>query len=455
MRCLLWTTLLSASISFSQGHLSEKQIQQAAALRDTAIKESQAYDIVESLVVEVGPRMAGTEADARAVIWAENKLNELGFDKVWKEEVRFPSWKRGQEVCEIVQPYPQPLMVTALGGSIGTSEEGLTAAVVEVASLEALKEIDPSKVKDKVVFISNRMERTRIGTGYGSAVGARVHGASVAAEKGALAVVIRSIGTDDHRLPHTGLQRYADGVRKIPAAALSNPDADLLQLALKRAPVTIKLTLGCSESGEAVSHNVIGEMTGREKPEELILLAAHLDSWDLGTGAVDDGVGVAVVTETARLIGQLKQRPRRTIRVVLYANEEQGIWGGRAYASQHQDDVKNHLIAAESDFGAGAIWAFATKVDPAADETMAQIAAVLEPLQIQAVVEDAYGGADIGPLMKLGVPVVSLMQDGTHYFDIHHTADDTLDKIDPATLNQNVAAYVVFTYLAAEADIRF
>lgn len=434
---------------------TEDVIANAANLREQAQSTQGGYEIVESLTVEVGPRMAGTPGDAAAVKWAVAKFKELNFDKVWTEPVTFPRWERGEERAEVVSPYPQELLVTALGYTVGTPNEGLTAEVVEVPSLAALTTTAPEEVAGKIVFINNSMQRTKDGSGYGKAVIARASGAAEAAKLGAAAVVIRSIGTDSHRFPHTGVMRYQDQVARIPAAALSNPDANQLELMLDRGPVTLRLTLTARDLGTATSANVIGEITGRERPEEVVIIGAHLDSWDLGTGALDDGAGVGITMEAARLIGQLDQHPRRTIRVVLYANEESGLYGARAYAEQHENDLENHIIGAESDFGADLIYAFLARVDPASQPVIDAISEQLAPLGIAYAGTQAYGGPDLSPMRERGMPVATLAQDGTDYFDYHHTADDTLDKIDPKKLQQNVAAYAVFAYLAAETPVQF
>lgn len=436
--------------------LSQEALTTAAKLRDEALKGNGAYEIVESLTTEVGPRRAGTPADRAAVAWGVAKLNELGFDKVWTDPVTFPFWIRGEESCEVVSPFPQPLHITALGNSVGTPDEGIQAEVVLVPDFEALASMDQTKVDGKIVFINNRMERTRTGQGYGVAVIARRSGASASAKLGAVAVLIRSIGTDSHRFPHTGVMRYQDAIAKIPAAALSNPDANLLERMIGRGkPVTVKLTLSSRSGGTKVTHNVIGEIKGSSRPDEVVLLGAHLDSWDLGTGALDDGAGVGIVTEAARLIGTLPRRPARTIRVVLFGNEEEGLYGARAYAEKYGDAVGKHIIGAESDFGADKIWSFMPNVDENALPIMRQIHSVLEPLGVEMGPNTGWGGPDMGPMRQLGMPVATLFQDGTDYFDYHHTADDTLDKIDPANMRQNVAAYVAFAYLCAESPVMF
>jgi Zn-dependent M28 family amino/carboxypeptidase len=263
---------------------------------------------------------------------------------------------------------------------------------------------------------------------------------------------MRSAGTDSHRNPHTGITRFEEGLTPIPAAALGAPDAaQLARLIALGKPVRVRVALDCGWTGTATSYNVIGEMRGRSKPDEVVLIGGHLDSWDLGTGAIDDGAGVAIAMGAGKLIGDMKQRPARTIRVVAFANEEQGLHGGRAYLAKHVADVRKHQIAAESDFGAGRIYAFSSGAPDYAKDAVKQIADVLAPLGIAFTPGEGGPGPDIGPFAGEGMAWAALRQDGTDYFDYHHTPDDTLDKIDPKALAQNVAAYAVFAYLAADA----
>jgi carboxypeptidase Q len=425
---------------------------QAATLRERAMAGSGAWDLVESITTEVGPRMAGSGGDARAVAWARAKFDALGFDQVRVEAVTFPVWRRGREHAEVLAPFPQPLALTTLGGSIGTGG-ALEAEVVEFATLQALVDAPAEAARGRIAYISNRMERFRDGRGYGPAVGARGKGAVEAARKGARAVLIRSIGTDRDRLPHTGTMRYEDGVARIPAAALSNPDADLLSNMLKRGqPVRLRLEIEAGMQGEYTSHNVIGEITGRSRPEEVVLIGGHLDSWDLGTGAIDDGAGVAITMAAGALIGALPERPARTVRVVAFANEEQGLYGGKAYAAAHAGEVAQHVIAAESDFGAGRIYGFNSNAPAHARNALQQIAAALEPLGIDWYAAKGGAGPDIGPMAQQGMTWAWLGQDGSDYFDWHHTANDTLDKVDAKALDQQVAAYAVFAWLTAQAE---
>lgn len=423
-------------------------------LQQQALNSTLSYNIVESLTVEVGPRLAGGPQDLVAVKWAEDKLNSLGFDKVYKEPVQVPAWRRGTAKASTISPYPQPIVITALGGSIATPKEGLTAPLIRFPSLKELEAASSDDVKGKIVFIDHITPRFKTGKGYGLTVGGRSKGAVAAAKKEAVAIVIRSIGTDHDRMAHTGMMRYQEGVAKIPAAAMSNPDADLIGLMLKRDPnVVMNLQIEAENFGYATSYNVIGEVTGSSKPEEIVLIGAHLDSWDEGTGAIDDGAGVAIVTTAGHLIAQLPTKPARTVRVVLYAAEEMGLVGGKSYAKAHQGELDKHYIAAESDFGAGKIYQIDFKVAEKAFDVLLQHSESMQNNGVALGNNKASGGPDVSMLPSYGVPVASLRQDGTDYFDYHHTPNDTLDKIDPAALAQNAAAYAQFAYLMAQSEI--
>lgn len=451
------TALISASMLFlaacdqSEPYFSQDEINTAVNLRQQALENNQAYTLLESLTTEVGPRMAGSTGDAKAVSWAVAKFEELGFDKVYTEPVTVPIWIRGDARGEIIAPYPQPMHITSLGHSVGTPDGGIEAEIIHFANLEALQNAPDGVAEGKIVFISKQMERSQNGSGYGQAVPARSNGAVEAAKKGAIGILIRSIGTDNHRVPHTGMMRYDDEVTKIPAAALSNPDADLLLRQVERGEaVTVAFSLDNAFDGEIVTYNVVGEITGSVAPEEIIIIGGHLDSWDLGTGTIDDGAGVSITMAAGKIIADLPQAPRRTIRVIAFAAEEIGLYGGRAYAEAHKDEIDNIIIGAESDFGADRVYAFATNVREQGLPAMAEIADVLAPLGIEHKGNTGGPGPDIIHLNGAGMSVASLYQDGTRYFDLHHTADDTLDKVDPVQLTQNVAAYTVFTYLMAQ-----
>ena len=431
----------------AQTRIPEQAVDTATQLRETALASDLGYRITESLTTEVGPRLAGSEADARAVEWAKAKFEALGYDKVWLEPVTFPKWVRRSESGQVVGRHAQPLTLTALGGSPGGTVE---AEVVRFADLAALQAAPAGSLAGKIAYA---MERARDGSGYGPGSRVRSGGPSAAIRAGAAGYLMRSAGTDSHRNPHTGITRFDDGLEPIPAAALSVPDADQLTrlLALGK-PVTVRMALDCGWDGEATSHNVIGEITGSSRPQEVVLIGGHLDSWDLGTGAVDDGAGVGLTMAAGKLIGDLPTAPARTIRVVAFANEEQGLWGGKAYAEKYAEEVRRHQIAAESDFGAGRIYAISTGAPEYAQDAVKQIAEVLAPLGIEYAGDAGGPGPDISPFAAQGLAWARLAQDGSDYFDLHHTPDDTFDKIDPAALAQNVAAYAVFAYLAASAE---
>ncbi len=430
--------------------IPDQAMRAAPALRQTALDSELGYRITESLTTEIGPRLAGSEADARAVAWAKAKFTELGYDKVWTEPVTFPKWERRSESARVVGINDQPLVLTALGGSPGGTVE---AEVVRFDSLAALEAVAAGSLQGKIAFIDHKMERSRDGNGYGGGSRVRSRGPSAAIRAGAVGYVMRSAGTDSHRAPHTGITRFDEGLTPIPSAALSAPDADQLTrlLALGR-PIRLNVTLDCGWNGEATSHNVIGEMTGSSLPDEVVVIGGHLDSWDAGTGAVDDGAGVGITMAAGKLIGDLKQRPARTVRVIAFANEEQGLHGGYAYAKAHEKSIPKHLIGAESDFGAGRIYAFDTSAPAHAEAAARQIADALAPLGIAYTPGEGGPGPDLIPIAGKGMAWATLHQDGTDYFDLHHTPDDTFDKIDPQALAQNVAAYAVFAYLAAAAE---
>lgn len=412
---------------------------QVARLRDAALSDDIAWEIVEGLTTEVGPRLAGSPAEARARAWAVAKLKTLGFANVRVETFDVPYWVRGEEKAWITAPFPQPLVVTALGNSGATPAAGIEAAVIAFDSVDALVAAPDTAVRGKIVFIDHAMPRTQDGSSYGAFGRARREGPSAASSKGAAAIVVRSIGTDSHRNPHTGVQTFAEGVAPIPAGALSNPDADQLVRVLKRGlPVRLRLLLTPRQAGSAQSGNVIGEVPGRDPRLPPVLVGGHLDSWDLGTGAVDDGVGVAIAAAAAKRIMNAG-RPLRTIRIVWFGSEEIGLFGGLDYQKRH--GAEPHHAVAESDFGAGRIWKVNSKLGAGRAAEAKALQAALLPLGIVPGALDEADGSDIGPLIQAGVPAVGLAQDGTEYFDLHHTPDDTLDKIDPAALRQNVAAW--------------
>lgn len=428
----------------------------ARTLMETALESDLAYEIVESLTTEVGPRLAGSEAEARARVWGEALGQELGFDRVAVENFTMPFWDRGELSIAMTSPYEMDLYGTALGGS-GTGE--IAADIVYFRTVDDLVAAADGSLEGRIAFIDgDAMVPSQTGAGYGPANQRRRIGWQHAQRAGASALVVRSVGSDSHRFPHTGMMSAMGGEwADIPVIAVSNPDADHLRR-LHREGQTISLAVGSSAGwhGEVTSGNVVLDLVGRENPEEIVLIGGHLDSWDLGTGAVDDGAGVAITVAAAKLIADLPRRPRRTIRVVMFGAEEVGLLGARAYAEQHAAEVANHVVATESDFGARSIWRLSSNVSEEATPLVDGIGRIIAPLGIVRGGSDVPGGGpDIIPLAMQGVPTVRLEQNGTDYFDLHHTPDDTLDKIDPDELAQNVAAYAALVYLAAETDLDF
>lgn len=422
----------------------------AAALRDKALNgDTVAWDVVEGITTEVGPRPAATPQEANARTWAVAKLKSLGFSNVHIEDYMMPGWVRGAETGSITAPFPQPLHLTALGNSGATPADGIEAEVVYFPTFADLAAAPDGSLTGKIAFVSHAMHATQDGSSYGEFGVARRQGPSVAAKKGAIGIVIRSIGTDHHRVPHTGVQMWADGVTPIPAAALSVPDAELLARMFERGkPVRLKMTLTPRFTGQQPSGNVIAEVPGSDPKAGIIMITGHLDSWDLGTGAIDDGAGVAIITAAAKTIMDAG-KPRRTIRLLLAGAEEVGSFGGKAYFEAHKGEP--HVLTSESDFGADRVWRADFRMPDSARGVADRIAQTLSPLGIGRGQAPAGGGADNAEFVRTGVPVIDLQQDGTRYFDIHHTADDTLDKIDLSQLRQNVAAWVSVLAIAANA----
>lgn len=420
-----------------------------ARLRDAALRDDLAYDIVEGLTTEVGQRLAATEAEARARTWAVARLKALGFHNVHVETFRMPVWLRGQESAEVVSPFPQKLTLAALGNSGATPAAGLTLPVTVFRTYGDLAAAPAGSLKGRIAYVGNAMQPTQDGSSYGAAGPARFVGPALAASKGAAAIVIRSIGTDAHRNPHTGGTNWPTGVQPIPAAALSVPDAALLErMAARGKPITLHLTLIPRFMGEGESGNVVAEVPGSDPAAGVVLVGGHLDSWDLGQGAIDDGAGVAITTAAAKRLLD-GPRPRRMIRIVWFGAEEPGGFGGRDYARVHGRE--RHATAQESDFGADRVWRFEVNLPEAARAITDRLQSALSPLGIVRGAGIGGDGTDVGPTIALGVGSVDLNQDGTRYFDTHHTPDDVLERIDPAQLRQNVAAWTMMLAVVANA----
>src|SRR4051812_18498682 len=421
---------------------------QAERLRDAALKDDVAWDIVEGLTTEVGQRLAGTEAEARARDWAVRRLKALGFKNVHVEMTTMPGWVRGAETAEIVSPFPQRLMVAALGSSGATPAQGLTAEVVGFDSVDDLKAAAPEAVRGRIVFVSHAMRPAQDGSGYGYYGAVRRNAPAIAAQKGAAAIVIRSLGTDYHRNPHTGQTNWA-GAAPIPAGALTLPDAENLQRMLKRSrQVTMHLTLTPRFTGDQPTGNVVGEVPGTDPKAGIILVGGHLDSWDLGTGAIDDAAGVAITSAAAKRILD-SGRPRRTIRVIWFGDEETGGAGSKAYFAAHSQEKV--VFVAESDFGADRVWRVDTNFAAANKPLADRIAAALFPLGITHKEGEVEAGADLGAWVKAGSPRARPPPGGTPHFRYYPTPHHPVDKVDPEQLRQNVAAWTAVLALVANA----
>ena len=451
-RSLLAAILIAASVPLAAQKPTPPPVPPVAVepavarLRDAALNDNYAWDILEGLTTEVGQRIAGSAAEARARDWAVKRLKSLGFANVRVEEFPVSLFTRGFESAEIIAPFPQKLVVTALGNSGTTGSDGITGDVIGFESVDALRLAPDSAVRGKIVFIDHRMTATQDGSSYGQFGAPRRQGPTIASAKGAIGIVVRSIGTDHNRTPHTGVMEFDDGVKPIPAGALSVPDAEQLKRILDRGrPVRLRLVLQ-GDRRPAISGNVIAELPGRDPSLAPVLVGGHLDSGDLGTGAIDDGAGVAITTAAVKRIMD-QGRPLRTIRVVWFGSEEIGLFGGLDYQKRHGKEP--HHALAESDFGADRVWQVDSNLGKDRIDEARRLAAALAPLGIGTGSFTEADGSDISPLIEDGLPGVALSQDGTRYFDLHHTANDTLDKVDPVQLRQNVAAWTTLLAILA------
>ena len=424
----------------------------AATIVAHARADRGAYTKLTYLTDRIGARLAGSPALDRAIVWAADALRADGH-AVTIDPVQVPAWRRGAESARIVAPITRDLVMLGLGGSVGTPARGVTAPVVVVRSWDELA-ARAAEVKGAIVLYDVAMPAwtEAHGSGYGDVVPFRGGGASAAARLGAVAVLMRSVTATSLRTPHTGAMRYAADAPKIPAAAITTEDAALLARLAVDGPVQVTLTMSARQDPDVPSANVLAELRGRERPDEVVVIGAHLDSWDVGQGAHDDGAGVVHVMQALTTLRVLGLVPRRTIRVVLFTNEENGLRGGRAYAATHGGE--RHVAALETDSGGFAPRGFRVEThgDAAVRARLAEIASLLAPLGADTL-EDGEGGADISPLTEAGVLGLGLAVDGRTYFDIHHTAADTLDKVDPQALADGVAAIAVMAYVLADAEV--
>lgn len=434
----------------------EATLQEIAA---EALARGQAHDQLRDLVARHPGRLAGSEALAGAVRWSESRLQALQLDRVRLQEVMVPHWERGNpESVHLLVPGAAPTRLTAaaLGGSIATPATGLTAQVIEVSSLEDLTALGQERVAGRIVFFNRPMDPADPdpGRAYGKAVDQRSRGPRTAASLGAVAALVRSMTQAHDDVPHTGNTAYAADGRDIPAVALSAVAADRLSAALKDQPqLQVEIKVHARWHPEAVSHNVIGEIRGAEKPDEIIVVGAHLDSWDITPGAHDDGAGVVQAMEVLRIFRALGLQPRHTIRCVLFANEENGLRGGKAYAAEVGATGEKHVFAVESDGGGFAPRGFSLgQRDGPVHEQARRWLPLLEPLGVLTFTA-GRGGADIGPLLPLGVPLGNLLVDDQRYFDLHHTVADTIEQVHPRELHLGAAALASLVWLVDQEGL--
>jgi carboxypeptidase Q len=433
-----------------------KRIQQAALNSDYAYKQ------VAQLTNNIGPRLSGSAQAAKSVDYVANALKALGCE-VQLERVTVPHWVRGEETGALVQ-FPgqaenttQKIVLCALGGSVATPPHGITAEVIAVKNFDELKSLPRDKVSGRIVLFNYPFDKQmaaqgRAGEAYGEAVVYRSDGPSAAARQGAVACLIRSVGGADYRLPHTGETDYANDALKIPAGAVTAEDADLIVDLLRQGPVKMKVVLTPQQLPDVESYNVIADIKGSEHPEQLIIVSGHLDSWDLGTGAIDDAAGIAVSMEAANLIQKLHLKPKRTIRVIAWMNEENGLAGSKQYAKDHEKEMSRHFAVMETDGGAGHPLGINIRGKPEIKKMLAPVAAILQESGAGMLNLAEHAGADIGPLEKANVPAFSPIQDSRFYFNYHHTAADTLDKVVPKELAENSAIVSVLAYALANME---
>lgn len=427
----------------------QSNLEIAEKIKNKGLEELSAFEMLKDLTSKVGNRLSGSKNYEKAVVWGKQMLIKAGADSVWLEPVMIPHWVRGEEKASVLllNKKKVELSVCALGGSIGTSLKGILADVIEVKSFDEVKQIG-EKAKGKIIFYNRHFDRTNVNPfqAYGGAVNQRTNGAIEAAKVGAVAVLVRSItpALDDE--PHTGTMHYLDSIPKIPALAISTLDAEMLSKELHQHNViSVSLFLGCKTYPDIPSYNVVGEIKGIEKPEEIVLVGGHLDSWDKGTGAHDDGSGVVHSIEVIRLIKGLGLKPKRTIRAVLYANEENGLRGGDAYASRENNKNEKHIVAIESDAGGTSPRGFGVNTDSVRFEKISSYSSLLGIVGAERI-RKGGGGSDISTLEKFGTTLIGLSPDPQRYFDYHHSHNDTIDKVHPRELELGAIATAILAW---------
>jgi carboxypeptidase Q len=447
-----WTSAPHASAA-EQQNFPPLLLQQLSAIKAAALSDDYAYRQVAHLTENIGPRPTGSLQARAAADYVAGELRQLGLE-VRLQAVTVPHWVRGAETAALVE-YPgmvsgttQKIVLTALGGSSSTPADGLTADVISVNTFDELAALGRDKIAGKIVLYNELFDKQKAAAGmafaaYGDAVRYRGAGAKAAADLGAVAALVRSVGNADYRLPHTGFSFPAG----IPAGAVTAEDADLIAHLTGQGKVRMHLTLTPQKLPDETGYNVIADLKGSEHPEQIVIVSGHLDSWDLGTGAIDDGAGVVIAMETAEILQRLHLRPSRTLRVIAWMDEETGGSGSKAYSAEYSNDFAHHVAAIESDAGAAHPLGFDVKIAPAAIESLRPVQSALQSIGASVLQPSTYSpGADISGMSEAGVPAFGVMQDGRTYFNYHHTAADTLDKIVPSELRENAAAMAVIAY---------
>lgn len=453
---------LNAVMGGGKSAWTPEQVGTMERLRDAAMKDRYALDELRHLTDNIGPRLSGSPQAQQAVDYVAEEMRSLGAE-VMLEKATVPHWVRGVETAEVVS-WPgqtpgttQKVVLTALGGSVATPPEGITAEVVVVDNWQQLHALPAGAVKGKILLFNHRFDKELAAQGgglqaYGGGVVYRGAGPIAAGAAGAGAVLVRSVGGADFRLPHTGMTQYAPDVPKIPAAAVTAEDADLLENLTGQGPVKLHLTLTPQSLPDATSFNVIADWKGSEHPEDVVIVSGHLDSWDLGTGAIDDGAGVVVSMEAIHLLKQLGLHPKRTVRFVAWMSEEEGSEGAAAYLADHKELIANHVGAIESDLGADHPTGIYYSGKGELGQWLRPVSQVLEPIGAETLVSAPETGEDIAGLTEKGVPSFAPVQDSRFYFNYHHTAADTFDKVDPKHLNENAAIMSVLAYALADSE---
>ena len=454
LRVLFFTYLFIYSffsVDAQTNELDKEDVKVIKEIYDESLTSRDTYKLLDHLCNKIGHRLSGSIGASKAVEWTEMIMNSYSFDKIYKQDLFVPNWKRGdKEEVRIIGHKDEKLNVLALGMSVSTPKRGISAKVVEVQGIEDIEVLGRDKIKGKIVFFNRPTDQRLISTGsaYGGAVDQRTAGPAEAAKYGAVAVVIRSIGTAFDDVPHTGVTRYVEGINKIPAAALGVKSADKLTLALKNNPnVKLFIKMNCETLEDAPSHNVVGELIGNEFPNEIITIGGHLDSWDVGQGAHDDGAGCMQSIQVLRLFQKLGIKPKRTIRAVMFMNEENGTRGGLKYAELAKKNNENHLIALESDAGAFTPRGFGVTAEASTIKKLRTWLPYFDRNTIS-YFKKGGGGVDINPLNRLlGTPTIGFIPDSQRMFDIHHSDNDSFDSVHPRELELGTASIASLIYL--------